>query len=113
VGRTSVPTVYMDTAVRDGIVKRVDRILEPGELRRRLAALMVRDTASPAATIPDLTARLGETGAGCNWHLAPSVEGPTCAVQPCSLVALLTESASRKSVSSSVPSLAGPITTGS
>jgi hypothetical protein len=79
VGRTSVPTVYMDTAVLDGIVKRVDRILEPGELRRRLAALMVQDTASPAATVPDLTARLGETGAGSLDLWRPWLPGPmTC-----------------------------------
>ncbi len=56
---TSVPTAYLDTAVLDGIVKRAYRILEPGEIRRRLASLMAQETQSPAA-IPDLTARLAE-----------------------------------------------------
>ena len=56
----SVPTSYLDTAALDGVIKRVDLILQPGELRRRLGALIVQDTAS-ADTVPDLTARLGET----------------------------------------------------
>jgi len=42
-------------------VKGGDRILESGEFRRRLVSLMARDTATSAATVPDLTTRLGET----------------------------------------------------
>jgi len=57
----SVMTEYFDTAVLDGIVKRLETVLEPGELRRRLTALIAQDTVAQIDTVPNLAAQLAET----------------------------------------------------
>lgn len=48
-----IPTTYLDDAVLDGIQKRLERVLDPDELRRRLNALLpgAQDSESAAATL--------------------------------------------------------------
>ena len=55
-----IATAFLDDAVIDGIQKRIDLVLNPDELRRRLKALLPSDAESVAA-VPQLQARLGET----------------------------------------------------
>jgi DNA invertase Pin-like site-specific DNA recombinase len=56
----SVPMVYLDEAVLDGIVKRLDIVLDADELRRRVTALLAQDQ-STRPVIPEIEARLRET----------------------------------------------------
>jgi len=55
----SVPTAYLDSAVLDGIQKRLDLVLDPDELRRRLRARLATEAMSVDA-VPELEARLRE-----------------------------------------------------
>jgi DNA invertase Pin-like site-specific DNA recombinase len=56
----SVPTSYLDDAVIDGIAKRIERVVNTNELRRRVAAMLTEDRTT-APTAPDVEARLSET----------------------------------------------------
>ena len=56
----SVPTAYLDDAVIDGLAKRIERVLDRDELRRRLAPMLTQDCTS-ALTASDIEARLRET----------------------------------------------------
>jgi site-specific DNA recombinase len=55
-----IPISYLDDAVIDGIQKRLDRFLDPTELRRRLEIALTTDRAAHAS-VPVLEGRLRET----------------------------------------------------
>lgn len=55
-----IATGFLDDAVIDGIQKRLDMVLNPGELRQRLTNLLARE-AEPVDAAPQLTARLADT----------------------------------------------------
>jgi site-specific DNA recombinase len=56
-----VPTTYLEEAVLDGIQKRLDRVLEPAELKRRLEAVLSAEDRGEDGVIPELETQLRET----------------------------------------------------
>jgi len=58
-----VATAFLDDTVINGIQKRIDLVLDPEELRRRLSGMLSQESA-PADAVPQIQTRLVETRRG-------------------------------------------------
>jgi hypothetical protein len=70
-----IPTTYLDDALLDGIQKRLERVVDPHELRRRLDALLPADQDTERAAAM-LAARLRETETKIGRLVAALAAGP-------------------------------------
>jgi hypothetical protein len=61
----------------DGLAKRIDRVLNPDELRRRLTALLAQDRLA-AATVPDIEVRRREIEGKIARLVDALADGPSC-----------------------------------